>query len=101
MERGGGGVWERKRGGGRGGGRGRGKGAATGFGSEKRESVESVPTDGGIRAQQRQRRFVQARPPSAGSLARVFWGLSGGKKGGFTSDSSNTPLGRRIIPTKP
>ena len=34
--------------------------------------------------------------PSAGSLARVFGGLKGGKKGGFTSDSSNTPLGRRI-----
>ena len=37
------------------------------------------------------------RGPSPGSLARVFFGVKGGKKGGFTSDSSNTPLGRRIL----
>ena len=44
-----------------------------------------------------------ACPPSplAGSLVRVFWGLKGGKKGGFTSDSSNTPLGRRIDTNSP
>ena len=36
---------------------------------------------------------------NAGSLARAFFGgcAKGGKKGGFTSDSSNTPLGRRIV----
>ena len=36
--------------------------------------------------------------PPAGSLVRVFWGVKGGKKGGFTSDSSNTPRGRRTRP---
>ena len=40
-----------------------------------------------------------AWPPSALRLsrARFLGGVKGGKKGGFTSDSSNTPLGRRTF----
>ena len=34
-------------------------------------------------------------PPAGGSTVRGIWGLKEGKKGGFTSESSNTPLGRR------
>ena len=35
-------------------------------------------------------------PPCGLSRARFLGGVKGGKEGGFTSDSSNTPLGRRI-----
>ena len=58
---------------GRGGGRGVGRGFGGGGGGQgegreqvlgvKSGKVSSVPTDGGIRPQQRQRRFVQARRP--------------------------------------
>ena len=51
---------------------------------------------GGEGAGRGQQLGVLHEEQNAGSLARVFWGLKGGKKGGFTSDSSNTPLGRRI-----
>ena len=100
------GDWQGGVGGGRGGGRGRrggrggrggggaggwGRGRGDGkFGSKSRKG-KKVCRSGGIRPQQRQRRFVQARRPPlrpAGSLARVFLG---GVKG-----SSNTPLDRRI-----
>ena len=36
-------------------------------------------------------------PPCGLSRARFLGGVKGGKKGGFTSDSSNTPLGRRTL----
>ena len=90
--------------GGRAGGRGKGKGGSNRFKSGKvckvcLQTAEFAPSSvnaASCRLGVLHEKQNACPPPFAGSLARVFWGLKGGKKGGFTSDSSNTPLGRRI-----
>ena len=96
---GGGGV------GGAGGEKGRGRGAGgrgKGGGGSNRFSLQAgirpqQPLRAGSASSHEKQNACPPLPP-AGSLVRVFWGVKGGKKGGFTSDSSNTPRGRRTRP---
>ena len=67
-------------------------GAATGLSGKVCKVCLQTPLRAGSASSMKKMRA----PPPLRALWRAFvGGLKGGKKGGFTSDSSNTPLGRR------
>ena len=95
-------CWAAKKGlrggrGGVGGGQGEGeRGGSTGLGAKSGKVCKvCLPLRAGSASSMKNK--MRAAPPPCGLSGARFLGLKGGKKGGFTSDSSNTPLGRRTL----
>ena len=80
---------------GRGGGQG-GRGGGVGGAGGRGQTAEFAPSSVNA-ASCRLGVLHEKQNPVRALWCAFFWGLKGGKKGGFTSDSSNTPLGRRTL----